>query len=108
VLSWAGKQTSPRVAIEDLEACSWADDFDEAHPENPINRDGIVLMSTARLDWHAIIHPLKSDETFRTCFQDRVHGCVVDGGYTWPCQTRENGSLDCPMEDTIHFKLQGH
>jgi len=105
VVSWIGQQTSPRVAIEDLEACNWADYFDEAHPEDPINRNGIMPMETVYNDWHAALHPVKDNELFKKCYEDRVHGCtLLHAGHILPCSI-ENGSIDCPRAESIHFKL---
>jgi len=103
VLSWAGTHTSPRANAEDLEACNWADAFDKAHPQNPVNRHGIVPLATACVDWQAWIHPLKTDDLLKRCFEDRVHGCTI---YE-PLAKRltEDGKIVDPPAVPVHFQL---
>jgi len=103
VLSWAGTHTFPRDNSEDLEACNWADAFDKAHPQDPVNRHGIVPLATAWLDWQAWIHPLKTADLLKRCFEDRVHGCTITGSLAK--QLTEDGKLYDTPDVPIHFKL---
>jgi len=102
VLSWVGAHISPQVAVEDLEACNWADAFDKAHPWDPVNRHGIVPLASACVDSQAWIHPLKTDDLFKRCIEDRVHGCIVNTSLEGSLTAQGKfQSVDIP----VHFKL---
>eukprot|EP00441_Pelagodinium_beii_P004210 CAMPEP_0197682680 /NCGR_PEP_ID=MMETSP1338-20131121/96829_1 /TAXON_ID=43686 ORGANISM="Pelagodinium beii, Strain RCC1491" /NCGR_SAMPLE_ID=MMETSP1338 /ASSEMBLY_ACC=CAM_ASM_000754 /LENGTH=328 /DNA_ID=CAMNT_0043264167 /DNA_START=24 /DNA_END=1010 /DNA_ORIENTATION=+ len=102
LLSWVGKNTAARVAVEDLEACNWADAFDDAHPTDPVNRHGIVPGLTATAEWEALVHPVKEESLFTTCMRDKVHGCNVDMQLL--AEVAENGTLSLPTT-TVHWQL---
>jgi len=111
VVSWIGENTHSLVGAEDLRACEWADLFDRSHPQDPINRHGILEPGQGPDGYcGAWVHMVKTDEQYLACYQDRVNGCTTtDHNVCWShswgeCQdpSMGEGIFD---NNTQHWKL---